>query len=67
MDVTDFEVTGSLLLDLLVNDETQSGLCTLVGLVEKWTHEYDHAETVHTEDGCNTMHLVGMSLSVLMF
>jgi hypothetical protein len=67
MDVTDFEVTAARLLDLLIHDDNQLGLSSLVCFVEKWAHEYDGAEKVTTEDGCNTMHLLGMTLCVLLY
>jgi hypothetical protein len=65
-DRTDFEMLGADLVDLLKDDENTCELISLVCFVEKWAHEYDRAEKVHADNGCNTMHLIGMGLCVLL-
>ena len=63
---TNFEVFGAHLLELLKDDKNKCELAFLLSFVEKWAHEYDRGEKVHVDDRCNTMHLLGMALCVLL-
>jgi hypothetical protein len=65
-DRTDFEILGADLVELLKDDKNTCELSSLVFFVEKWAHEYDRAEIVHADNGCNAMHLIGMGLCVLL-
>jgi hypothetical protein len=66
MDMTDFEVTGGRLLDLLEQEGSAASLSLLLGVVDTWAQEYHRAEKVDAEDGCNTMHVLGVALCVLL-
>jgi hypothetical protein len=66
MDMTEFEVTGGRLLELLEQTDTSASLFWLVGVVDNWAQDYDRAEKVDSEDGCNKMHVLGLALCVLL-
>jgi hypothetical protein len=66
MDMTEFEVTGGRLLELLEHTGTGASLSWLVGVVDNWAQDYDRAEKLDSEDGCNKMHVLGLALCVLL-
>jgi len=66
MDMTEFEVTGARLLELLEQTGSCVQLSELLCIVDKWSQFYDRAEKVDNEDGCNKMHVLGQALCVLL-
>ena len=66
MDLSDFEVTGSRLLELLEQEDSGVSLSWLLGVVDSWAQDYDRAEKLDAEDGCNRMHVLGLALCVLL-
>ena len=66
MVMTEFEVTGGRLLELLEQTETSASLSWLIAVVDNWAQDYDRAEKVDSEDGCNKMHVLGLALCVLL-
>ena len=59
-----FVVMGKQLLGMLESTDAPA-LSFLLRAVEEWSQEYDRAEKVDV-DGCNQMHVIGVSLCVLM-
>jgi hypothetical protein len=66
MDITEFEVTGTRLLELLEQTGSCVQLSELLCIVDKWSQFYDRAEKVDNGDGCNKMHVLGQALCVLL-
>ena len=66
MDMTEFEVTGGRLLELLESTASGAHLSELLCIVDKWSQFYNRAEKVDNVDGCNKMHVLGQVLCVLL-
>ena len=66
MSMTDFEVLGIRLLDLLEQECSVVSLSWLLGVVNTWAQEYNRAEKVDAADCLNTMHVLGLALCVLL-
>jgi hypothetical protein len=62
MDMTEFEVTGGRLLELLEQTGPGASLSWLVVVVDNWAQDYDRAEKLDSDDGCNKMHVLGLAL-----
>ena len=63
--LSNFEVLGLQLLKLLEQTDRDTSLLWLLCVVERWSQEYDRAEKVDS-DKCNSMHVIGGSLCVLL-
>jgi len=65
-EMSDFEVTGGRLLELLEQTDSGAELSELLGVLDDWAQSYNRAEKIDAKDGCNKMHVLGLALCVLL-